>query len=109
MPKKTVYSYLLPIVLAACMISEAFAASAFEKALAQVDQRNYAQAAMSLEDLLKTQPTHPKKQQSIMCSLTVTKRKRNGQKRLNIIHMLFRRHTPWRIMSFTIWHNHTGR
>ena len=62
MPKKTVYSYLLPIALAACMISEAFAASAFEKALAQVDQRNYAQAAMSLEDLLKTQPTHPKKQ-----------------------------------------------
>ena len=62
MPKKIVYSYLLPIALAACMISEAFAASAFEKALAQVDQRNYAQAAMSLEDLLKTQPTHPEKQ-----------------------------------------------
>ena len=62
MPKKILYRYLLPIALAACMIPQAFAESPFEKALALVDQRDYAQAAVSLEDLLKTQPTHPEKQ-----------------------------------------------
>ena len=56
------YSYLLPIVFTACMISRGFAESTFEQALALVDQRDYAQAAVSLEDLLKTQPTHPEKQ-----------------------------------------------
>ena len=44
------------------MIPQAFAQSPFEKALAFVDQGNHAQAARSLEDLLKTQPTHPEKQ-----------------------------------------------
>ena len=62
MPKKTVYCYLLPLALAACMIPQAAAESSFEKALALVDQRDYAQAAVSLEDLLKAQPTHPEKQ-----------------------------------------------
>ena len=62
MPKKTLSRYLLPIVLAAYIIPQAFAESPFEKALAFVDQGNYSQAARSLEDLLKTQPTHPEKQ-----------------------------------------------
>ena len=62
MPKKILYCYLFPIVLAACMIPQALAESPFEKALAQVDQGDYAQAAVSLQDLLKTQPTHPEKQ-----------------------------------------------
>ena len=62
MPKKTLSRYLLPIVLAAYIIPQAFAESPFEKALALVDQGNYSQAARSLEDLLKTQPTHPEKQ-----------------------------------------------
>ena len=39
-----------------------FAESSFEKALALVDQGNYTQAVRNLEDLLKTQPTHPEKQ-----------------------------------------------
>ena len=62
MPKKILYRYLLSMVLTVCMIPQAFADSSFEKALAQVDQRNYAQGTRSLEDLLKTQPTHPEKQ-----------------------------------------------
>ena len=62
MPKKIVYSYLLPIVLTVCMIPQAFAESSFENALTLVDQGNYAQAARNLEDLLKTQPTHLEKQ-----------------------------------------------
>ena len=62
MLKKTVYSYLLPIVLTVCMIPQVFAESPFEKALALVDQGNYTQAARSLEDLLKKEPTHPEKQ-----------------------------------------------
>ena len=62
MPKKNLYSYLLPIVLTVCMIPQVFAESPFEKALALVDQGSYAQAARSLESLLKTQPTHPEKQ-----------------------------------------------
>ena len=62
MPKKILYCYLLPIALAACMIPQAFAESSFEKALAQVERGDYAQAVISLEDLLKTQPTPPEKQ-----------------------------------------------
>ncbi len=62
MSKKTVYNCLLPIFLTVCMIPQVFAASDFEKTLALVDQRDYAQAAVSLEDLLRTQPTHPEKQ-----------------------------------------------
>ena len=62
MLRKTVYSYLLPIVLTVCMIPEAFAASPFEKALTFVDQGNYTRASRSLEDLLKKEPTHPEKQ-----------------------------------------------
>ena len=62
MPKKTLSRYLLPIVLAACIIPQAFAESPFEKALAFVDQGNYTQAARSLEDLLKKEPTHSEKQ-----------------------------------------------
>ncbi len=62
MPKKNLYSYLLPIVLTVCMIPQIFAASPFEKALTLVDQGNYTQAARSLEDLLKKEPTHPEKQ-----------------------------------------------
>ena len=62
MSKKTVYSYLLPIVLTVCMIPQGFAESPFEKALALVDQGNYTQAARSLEDLLKKEPTHAEKQ-----------------------------------------------
>ena len=62
MLSKRLYSYLLPIALTVCMISQVFAESSFEKALALVDQGNYTQAARSLEDLLKTQPTHPEKQ-----------------------------------------------
>ena len=62
MLRKILYNYLLPITLTICMVPQAFAASAFEKALALVDQTNYAQASVSLEDLLKTQPTHPEKQ-----------------------------------------------
>ena len=62
MPKKTVYRYLLPMAFAACMLRQGFAASDFEKALALVDQTHYAQAAVRLEDLLKTRPTHPEKQ-----------------------------------------------
>ena len=61
-PKKTVYSYLLPLVLTVCMIPQGFAEPSFEKALTLVDQGDYAQAAQSLEDLLNTQPTHPEKQ-----------------------------------------------
>ena len=62
MLRKTVYSYLLSSALTICMIPQTFAEASFEKALALVDQTNYAQAAVSLEDLLKTQPTHPEKQ-----------------------------------------------
>ena len=62
MLRKTLYSYLLPIVLTVCMISQAFAESPFEKALALVDQGNYTRASRSLEDLLKKEPTHPEKQ-----------------------------------------------
>ena len=62
MPNKMLFRYLLPIVLAACMIPQAVAESSFEKALALVDQRDYAQAARNLEDLLKAQSTHPEKQ-----------------------------------------------
>ena len=61
-PKKTVYSYLLPLVLTLYMIPQGFAEPSFEKALTLVDQGDYAQAAQSLEDLLKIQPTHPEKQ-----------------------------------------------
>ena len=62
MLSKRLHRYLLPMVLTACMISQVFAESAFDKSLALVDQGNYTQAARSLEDLLKTQPTHPEKQ-----------------------------------------------
>ena len=62
MLKKNLYSYLLPIVLTVCMIPQGFGAPPFEKALTLVDQGNYTQAARSLEDLLKTHPTHPEKQ-----------------------------------------------
>ena len=62
MLKKILYSYLLPVVLTLCIIPQGFAASSFEKALTLVDQGNYTQAARSLEDLLKIQPTHPEKQ-----------------------------------------------
>lgn len=62
MLKKILYSYLLPIVLTVCIIPQGVAESHFEKALTLVDQANYAQAARNLEDLLKTQPTHPEKQ-----------------------------------------------
>ena len=62
MSKKNLYSYLLPIAITIWMIPQAFAESPFERALALVDQRDYAQAARNLEDLLKTQPTHPEKQ-----------------------------------------------
>ena len=62
MLRKTVYSYLLPIALTLCMIPQAFAESPFEKALTFVDQGNYTQAALSLEDLLKKESTHPEKQ-----------------------------------------------
>ncbi len=60
--KKTVYCYLLPIALAACMIPQVFAEPSFEEVLILVDQRSYTQAARSLEKLLKTHPTHPEKQ-----------------------------------------------
>jgi len=60
--RKILYGYLLPIALTVCMIPQVFAASPFEKALALVDQGNYTQAARSLEDLLKKEPTHPEKQ-----------------------------------------------
>ena len=56
------YSYLLPIALTVCMIPQVFAESSFEEVLTLVDQGSYAQAARSLEGLLKTQPTHPEKQ-----------------------------------------------
>ena len=62
MLRKTVYNYLLSIALTICMIPQAFAESPFEKGLALVDQRDYAQAAQNLENLLKTQPTHPEKE-----------------------------------------------
>ncbi len=62
MLKKILYTYLLPIALTVCMISQVFAEPAFKKALTLVDQGDYVQAARSLEDLLKTQPTHPEKQ-----------------------------------------------
>ena len=62
MLSKRLYSYLLPIALTVCMISQVFAESSFEKALALVDQGDYVQAAQSLEDLFKTQPIHPEKQ-----------------------------------------------
>ena len=62
MLRKILYGYLFPIALAVCMIPQALAESPFEKALAQVDQGDYVQAIVSLEDLLKTQPTHPEKQ-----------------------------------------------
>ena len=60
--RKILYGYLLPIALTVCMIPQVFAASPFEKALALVDQGNYTQAARSLEDLLKKEPTHPETQ-----------------------------------------------
>lgn len=60
--RKILYGYLLPIALTVCMIPQVFAESPFEKALALVDQGNYTQAARSLEDLLKKEPTHPEKQ-----------------------------------------------
>ena len=44
------------------MIPQAFAEDAFKPALAFVDQGNYTQAARHLEELLKTQPTHPERQ-----------------------------------------------
>ena len=62
MPKKTVYSYLFLITLTVCMIPQTLAEDTFEKALTLVDQGDYAQAAVSLENLLKTQPAHPEKQ-----------------------------------------------
>ena len=62
MSKKILSRYLLPIVLAACIIPQAFAESPFEKALTLADQGNYTQAARSLEDLLKEEPTHSEKQ-----------------------------------------------
>ena len=102
MPKKILYRYLLPIALAACMIPQAFAASAFEKALAQVDQGDYAQAAVSLEDLLKTQPTHPEKQAIHHVLAYCYEKGQKWTKRLKIIHMLFPRHIPWRIIPSTI-------
>jgi soluble lytic murein transglycosylase-like protein/TolA-binding protein len=60
--RKILYGYLLPIALTVCIIPQVFAASPFEKALALVDQGNYTQAARSLEDLLKKEPTHSEKQ-----------------------------------------------
>ena len=60
--RKIPYGYLLSIALTVCMIPQIFAASPFEKALTLVDQGNYTQAARSLEDLLKKEPTHPEKQ-----------------------------------------------
>ncbi len=62
MLRKILSRYLFPIVLATCIIPQAFAASPFEKALALVDHGNYTQAARSLEDLLKKEPTHSEKQ-----------------------------------------------
>ncbi|MYE91307.1 tetratricopeptide repeat protein, partial [Candidatus Poribacteria bacterium] len=62
MPKKILSRYLLPIALTVWLIPQIFAASPFEKALTLVDQGNYTQAARSLEDLLKKEPTHPEKQ-----------------------------------------------
>ena len=44
------------------MIPHGFTESTFEKALTLVDQENYTQATRSLEDLIKTRPTHPEKQ-----------------------------------------------
>ena len=44
------------------MIPRGFTDATFEKALTLVDQGNYTQAARSLEDLIKTRPTHPEKQ-----------------------------------------------
>ena len=44
------------------MIQRGFTEATFEKALTVVDQGNYTQAAQSLEDLIKTQPTHPEKE-----------------------------------------------
>ena len=44
------------------MIPCGFTEATFEKALTLVDQGSYTQAARSLEDLIKTQPTHPEKQ-----------------------------------------------
>lgn len=44
------------------MIPRGFTEATFGKALTLVDQGNYTQAAQSLENLLKTQPTHPEKQ-----------------------------------------------
>ena len=60
--RKILYGYLLPIALTVCIIPQVFAEPPFEKALALVDQGNYTQAARSLEDLLKKEPTHPEKQ-----------------------------------------------
>ncbi len=62
MLRKILYNYLLPITLTICMVPQAFAESPFEKTLTLVDRGNYTQAARNLEDLLKTQPTHPEKQ-----------------------------------------------
>ena len=62
MPKKILYSYLLLIAFAVCMIPQGFAEDTFEKALTLVDQKNYIQATQSLEELLKAQPSHPEKQ-----------------------------------------------
>ena len=53
------YSYLLSIVLTLCVILRGFAEANFEESLNLVDQGNYTEAARSLEDLLKTEPTHP--------------------------------------------------
>lgn len=44
------------------MIPQGFAETTFKGALTLVDKGNYTQAARNLEDLLKTQPTHPEKQ-----------------------------------------------
>lgn len=61
MSRKILYSYLLSIVLTLCVILRAFAEANFEESLNLVDQGDYTEAARSLEDLLKTQPTHPEK------------------------------------------------
>ena len=44
------------------MIQSGFTEATLEKALTLVDQGNYTQAARSLEDLIKAQPTHPEKE-----------------------------------------------
>ena len=102
MLKKILYSYLLPVVLTLCIIPQGFAASSFEKALTLVDQGNYTQAARSLEDLLKTQPTHPEKQTIHHVLAYCYEKGKNGQKRLNIITTRFPQNISWRIILSTI-------